>query len=123
MIHLEPYIKNPSVGNLFVAVKHRVVNVNIENGDRTLNFTIMKVEQKYGKSYLNVMIDKITAKKGIFDENHGGLMGHISKREYKFYTSVQRDESARVVKDDGILTKNHFRLETLILRLRKDVTT
>lgn len=65
---------------------------------------VNKIDQGFGKSYLNVMVEKSESLDGVFDKHHGGLFGEIANQEYEFYESVQ-DTDATVVKINGRFVK------------------
>jgi len=83
-----------------------VIEYNEEKRSQTIR--IAKIQQGYGKSYLNVLIEKSTSVNGVFDEFHGGLFGFIAKQKYEFYNSVQ-DLGVSTVKLNGRFVKTFLK--------------
>ncbi|CAD5121184.1 DgyrCDS9718 [Dimorphilus gyrociliatus] len=92
---------------LFVRLNGKDISIEYENGIRKLNFGVFRIKQEYGESFLNVKIDKSTAKDGIFDKLHGGIFGEISKKQYQFFEPVQANgKGVTAVKVDGRIVKS-----------------
>ncbi|CAD5121194.1 DgyrCDS9729 [Dimorphilus gyrociliatus] len=73
--------------------------------DRSQSIRIAKIQQSFGKSYLNILIEKSTSFKGVFDEHHGGIFGLIANQDYEFYEPVQETIDLTVVKINGRFVK------------------
>ncbi|CAD5121193.1 DgyrCDS9728 [Dimorphilus gyrociliatus] len=74
--------------------------------DRSQSIRIAKIQQSsFGKSYLNIMIEKSTSFKGVFDEHHGGIFGLIANQDYEFYEPIQETIDLTVVKINGRYVK------------------
>ncbi|CAD5121187.1 DgyrCDS9722 [Dimorphilus gyrociliatus] len=79
--------------------------IEYNDGKRCQSIRIVRIQQTFGKSYLNVLIEKSTNKDGVFDKHHGGIFGSIANQQYQFCYPVQGEENVTVVKINGRFVK------------------
>jgi len=82
--------------------------IGYHESERSQTIKIVKVNQDYGKSYLNALVEESTSYDGVFDEHHGGIFGFIANQEYEFYDPVQ-DLDMTVVKINGRFVKAYLK--------------
>lgn len=83
---------------------HYATSIAYVDEDRSQVISISKVKQEYGKSYLNVMVDKSQSIDGVLDPHHGGLFGYIASQDFEFFEPIQGSD-ATVFKVNGRFIK------------------
>lgn len=104
-INLE-LIKDDNLLRVKKMSQHNEMSIKLSNGKRHFGLAIERIEQKYGKYYLNVKVERSTEGNGQLDKNHGGLLGDISNKQYVFYNQIQKETAKAAIRINKNLIKS-----------------